>query len=179
MDHSTNKLHAVFTCGRDTLINSVSRDERGVFWIGSNRGLSSYNPVNHEYQHLPTTLFDEIISIVCDRKGKVWIGTDQMLFAWLIDEKRFVLFGESDGVLINEYLSKPKLVSTKGDSFMGGTKGLLRIDRNLPIERSEYPQMQLTDVLINGESVNDALSAEPIGISVPWSSKSIAIRVMS
>lgn len=37
----------------------------------------------------------------------------------------------------------------------------------------------MTDVLINGESVNDALSAEPIGISVPWSSKSIAIRVMS
>lgn len=62
---------------------------------------------------------------------------------------------------------------------MGGIKGLLRIDRNLPIESSEYPQMQLTDVLINGESVNDALSAEPIGISVPWSSKSIAIRVMS
>lgn len=179
LDHSTNKLHAVFTCGRDTLINSVSRDERGVFWIGSNRGLSSYNPVNHEYQHLPTTLFDEIISIVCDRKGKVWIGTDQMLFAWLINEKRFVLFGESDGVLINEYLSKPKLVSTKGDIYMGGIKGLLRIDRNLPIESSEYPQMQLTDVLINGESVNDALSAEPIGISVPWSSKSIAIRVMS
>ena len=47
---------------------------------------------------------------------------------------RFVLFGESDGVLINEYLSKPKLVSTKGDIYMGGIKGLLRIDRNLPIE---------------------------------------------
>ena len=62
---------------------------------------------------------------------------------------------------------------------MGGIRGLLRIDKNLPVESSEYPQMQLTDVLINGESVNDALSVNPTGISVSWSSKSIAVRVMS
>ena len=62
---------------------------------------------------------------------------------------------------------------------MGGIRGLLRIDKNLPVESSEYPQMQLTDILINGESVSDALSANPTGISVSWSSKSIAVRVMS
>lgn len=179
LEHSTNKLYAIFTCDRGMLINSVSRDERGIFWIGSDLGLSSYNPVTREYRYLSTTLFGEVTSIVCDGKGKIWIGADQMLFAWLINEGRFVLFGESDGVLINEYLSKPRLVSVGGDIYMGGIKGLLRIDRNLPIESSEYPLMQLTDVLINGESVNDALSSEPTGISVPWSSKSITVRVMS
>ena len=35
LDHSTNKLHAVFTCGRDTLINSVSRDERVFFGLAA------------------------------------------------------------------------------------------------------------------------------------------------
>lgn len=179
LDHSTHALRSIFRCGKDTLINSVSQDERGVFWIGSNYGLSRYNQDTGEYKHLPTSLFGEVNSIVCDRKGKIWIGTDQMLFAWLVNEKRFVLFGESDGVLINEYLSKPRMVSGGGDIYMGGIKGLLRIDRNLPIESSEYPQMQLTDVLINGESVNDVLSSDPAGISVPWSSKSITVRVMS
>lgn len=179
LDHAANQLHSVFSCGKDTLINSVSMDENGVFWIGSSKGLSCYDPKNGEYKHLSTSLFAEVNSIVCDRKGKIWIGTDQMLFAWLVNEKRFVLFGESDGVLINEYLPKPRLVYTGGDIYMGGIKGLLRIDRNLPIESSEYPQMQLTHVLVNGESVNDALDSNPVGISVPWSSQSIAVRVMS
>lgn len=179
LDRAANKLHSVFKCGRDTVMNSVSRDENGVFWIGNNKGLSYYNPKNGEYKHLPTSLFEEVNSIICDRKGKIWIGTDQMLFAWLVNEKRFVLFGESDGVLINEYLPKPRLLYTGGDIYMGGIKGLLRIDRNLPVESSEYPQMQLTDVLINGESVSDALGSGSAGISVPWSSKSIAVRVMS
>lgn len=179
LNHSTNRLHTVYTCGRDTLINAVSRDERGVFWIGSNQGLSSYNPETRQYNHLPTSLFGEITSIMCDQRGKIWIGADNMLFAWLVNEKRFILFGESDGVFINEYLSKPRLISTRGDIYMGGIRGLLRIDKNLPVESSEYPQMQLTDILINGESVSDALSANPTGISVSWSSKSIAVRVMS
>ena len=179
LNHSTNRLHTVYACGRDTLINAVSRDERGVFWIGSNQGLSSYNPETRQYNHLPTSLFGEITSIMCDQRGKIWIGADNMLFAWLVNEKRFILFGESDGVFINEYLSKPRLISTRGDIYMGGIRGLLRIDKNLPVESSEYPQMQLTDILINGESVSDALSANPTGISVSWSSKSIAVRVMS
>ena len=30
-------------------------------------------------------------------------------------EKKFVLFGESDGAILNEYLSKPQLLSMQGD----------------------------------------------------------------
>lgn len=33
-------------------------------------------------------------------------AVDEMLFAWLINEKEFILFGKSDGVLPNEYLAK-------------------------------------------------------------------------
>ena len=101
-----------------------------------------------------------------------------MLFAWLIKEKKFVLFGESDGVILNEYLSKPQLLSIQGDVYMGGVKGLLHINSKLPLTTSELPQLQLSDVIINGESVNDELSGNPKGISAPWNSN-ITIRIMS
>lgn len=101
-----------------------------------------------------------------------------MLFAWLIKEKKFVLFGESDGVILNEYLSKPQLLSMQGEVYMGGVKGLLHINSNLPLTTSELPQLQLSDVIINGESVNNELSGNPKGISAPWNSN-ITIRVMS
>ncbi len=178
LDNRTNHLEIIFQCRKDTLINSVSRDEYGNFWIGNNYGLIHYNPVTQEQTPIPTSLFEEVNLIVCDRQGKVWIGTDNMLFAWLIKERKFVLFGESDGVIQNEYLSKPRLLSSQGNIYMGGVKGLLHIDSNLPLITSEFPQLQLSDVVINGESVNDELSNTPVGISAPWNSN-ITVRIMS
>ena len=178
LDNRTNRLETLYQCGKDTLINSVSLDEYGSFWIGNNYGLIHYNPVSKVQTPIPTSLFTEVTLLVCDQQGKVWIGTDNMLFAWLINEKKFVLFGESDGAIQNEYLSKPRLLSSQGNIYMGGVKGLLHINSNLPLATSEFPKLQLSDVVINGESVNNEIDGDPAGISAPWNSN-ITIRIMS
>ena len=178
LDKRNNRLTSLFRCFNDTVINSVARDEYGDFWIGSNYGLIHYNPATKVRTPFTTTLFTEVTLIVCDQQGKVWFGTNDMLFAWLIKEKKFVLFGESDGAIQNEYLSKPRLLSSHGDVYMGGVKGLLHINSNLPPATSELPKLQLSDVIVNGESVNNELCGDPTGISVPWNSN-ISIRIMS
>ena len=62
-----------------------------------------------------------------------------MLFAWMLQSRKFILFGESDGVIPNEYLAKPRLVSGKGEVYMGGVNGLLCIDNRFPATSSNYP----------------------------------------
>ena len=178
LNNKINRLEVLFQCSKDTLINSASRDEYGNFWIGNNYGLTHYNPATQKQTPIPTSLFGEVTQVICDQQGKVWIGTNNMLFSWLIKERKFVLFGESDGVIQNEYLSKPCLQSSQGDIYMGGVKGLLHINSNLPLITSEFPELQLSDVVINGESVNDKLNSNPVGISAPWNSN-ITIRIMS
>lgn len=74
LDNRTNRLKALYSCQKDTIINSVSRDEEGNFWIGNNYGLMHYNPITKEQVPIPTSLFKEITLIVCDQQGKVWIG---------------------------------------------------------------------------------------------------------
>lgn len=178
LDNQENRLTSVFRCSGDTIINSVSRDESGNLWIGNNFGLMHFNPVTKERTFIPTILFTEVTQVVCDHQGKVWIGTDSMLFAWLIGEKKFVLFGESDGAIKNEYLSKPRLLSSHGDVYMGGVKGLLQINSNLPLSTTETPKLQISNVIVNGEPANNEISGRPAGISVPWNSN-ITIRIMS
>lgn len=178
LNNEANRLETLYQCTKDTLINSVSRDEYGNFWIGNNYGLVHYNPATQKQTPIPTSLFSEVTQVVCDQQGKVWIGTDNILFAWLIKEKKFVLFGESDGVIQNEYLSKPRLLSPQGDVYMGGVKGLLYINSKLPLVTTGTPKLQLSEVVINGESVNDKLTGNPTGISAPWNSN-ITIRIMS
>lgn len=178
-DSAENRLESIYAIEKDTVINCVSRDEQGLFWIATNFGLKCYDTKERTVRHFSTSLFTNVNSVLSDLHGKVWIGADQMLFAWLVNEKKFILFGESDGALSNEYLGKPRLISNRGNVYMGGSKGLLYIDKNLPIESTGYSQMQLTDVLINGESVNNRLDNELIALSVPWNSKAIIIRIMS
>ena len=66
INSSLNELELIFTCQTDTVFNSVSLDENGLLWIGSNYGLSYYNPVTKQYTLVPNTLINEI-----DRKSVV------------------------------------------------------------------------------------------------------------
>lgn len=178
-DHLDNKLECIYTIKNDSFINCVSRDEQGIFWIATNHGLRYYDVTKKAAQTIPTSLFTNVRSAISDNHGKVWVTTDKMLFAWLIYEKEFILFGKSDGALPNEYLPKSKLISTAGNTYLGGGNGLLCINKNLLIEKTLPPLIKLTDVLINGEFVNEQLGNNPVSISVPWNSKAISIRIMS
>ena len=79
INSSLNELELIFTCQTDTVFNSVSLDENGLLWIGSNYGLSYYNPVTKQYTLVPNTLINEISSLICDRQGRVWIGTEEKI----------------------------------------------------------------------------------------------------
>lgn len=179
LDRKTNKLNTLLALPPNMVINSASLDEKGIFWVGGSYGLIAFSPQTGEYKHIETNLFGEVNSVICDPKGKVWIGTEGMLFAYLIKEEKFILFGESDGAILNEYLYKPRWVSTAGDVYMGGVNGLLCIDHDLSIRTSESPQLQLTGIRINGEPATNELKENPARITVPWDNTRIAIRIMS
>ena len=178
INSSLNELELIFTCQTDTVFNSVSQDENGLLWIGSNHGLSYYNPGTKQYTLVSNTLINEISSLICDRQGRVWIGTEEKLFAYLIKEKKFILFGEPDGVVQNEYLEKPRLLSSSGDVYMGGVNGLLHINRHLPDEPALLPTLQLADILVGGERVYDRISNDH-QLSVNEKSKPIIIKIIT
>lgn len=178
LDALTSQLKTVFECYGDTIISSASHDENGHFWIGSNFGLVHYDPVLKSQTHIPTSLFTEVNMVLCDQKGKVWIGADNMLFAWFIKEQKFVLFGESNGAIENEYLPNARLVNEQRDAYIGGIKGMLRIDGKLLLNTSELPELQLLDIIINGESANHELYNHPTKIAVPWNSN-VTLHIMS
>lgn len=179
LNHQKNEIEVLFACPKNVDITSVSFDRKGIFWMGTNKGLAYYIPATEEYEYVPTTLFAGINSLIYDKTGKLWIGSEGTLFAYLVKEKKFIMFGESDGAMLNDYHPKPRLESFIGDIYMGGARGLLHITGNWPINTSEIPLLQLTDVSINGEMVNDKLTGSVPEIIVPWDSRAITIRVMS
>lgn len=73
-------------------------DKNGCFWIGTEEaGIICYNPLNKKTIKISTQLFKGI-SLSADSKGRIWIGAHNLLFAYIPNENKFIIFGESDGV---------------------------------------------------------------------------------
>ena len=88
-----------------------------------------------------------------DNNGKVWIGTQEHLYAHNPKTGNFAMFGESDGASPNEYLSRPRLLASNGDVYLGGVQGLLQIGSDYTILPSEDPKLSIWETLVDGENI--------------------------
>ncbi len=158
-----------------TVINTACRDGKGRFWIGTTKGLECYNPI-YDYSHkIETNLFHEVSSIIYDKEERLWIGAQSLLFAYIINENKFAIFGESDGAYPNEFLSKAKLISSSGDIYMGGIMGLMQIKKEIQIEDTPSPTIELIDVVLNGISIINQVKQNS-ALTIPWNHTSLIIN---
>lgn len=145
-----------------------------VIWLATDSGLCRYDIGAGSFNHLHTSLLNDISSVICDNSGRVWIGNDKHLFAYLKTSDSFALFGASDGAFPNEFLSKPRLLTEKGEVYLGGVQGLLRIDPDYTIDSEEEPFISLYELAAD----NCILSAGNDGIiHIPDNSRTLTISV--
>lgn len=174
LEKGGRKLITVYHSEVSNFINAVYRDAQGAFWIAGNSGL--YVLEHGKLSVIPSSLFKEVHSVLCDRNGRVWIGTRENLLSYYPEEKRFSLFGEADGALKNDYLSKPVLQAGNGDIYMGGVNGLLYIagetNNDVP-GTSQDLRVIVTDLQVGESNCMSRLEQEKIVL--PWDSRNIRI----
>ncbi len=171
------QLQPMFHSDTAYFINSVSLDQKGTFWITGSEGLFTFR--EGKLTHIESSLFREAKSVLCDENGCVWIGAGQDLFAYHPKEKKFILYGEADGLLRNEYLQKPKLLSNARRVYMGGVNGLLCIDAvadELKLTDERDAEVVLLDFSAGGENLMGRL--EDGKISLPWNCRNIQLRFL-
>jgi len=71
--------------GKGLINNSVwelEEDNKGMVWIGTENGLTRYNPVNGQTNSWQSSFFKIIYSIAFDGDEKLWLGTEKPLLAY-------------------------------------------------------------------------------------------------
>jgi signal transduction histidine kinase/ligand-binding sensor domain-containing protein/DNA-binding response OmpR family regulator len=180
LNHKRNTMRTVFELGpNDNPITAAGQDKRGVFWIGNRDGLMRYDPGQKVLKKIKTGLFNEVSALVTDSAGRLWIGAQNMVFLYLIQENKFVAFGESDGVVPNEFLNKPSLAAANGDIYMGGVKGLLHIKKNIPSITTDAPVIKLMGLELNGIPLGTGQVDKANKITIPWNHTSLVIKIMA
>ena len=177
LNFKTNELSTLVSMKEGDDFTSACRDDKGNFWIGSNFGLLFYNKQTGKTEKIHTNLFNSVSSLAYDKKGKVWIGAQNMFFAYIINEKRFVILDESDGVPSNELIFTPIPALRTPNLYMGGTMGLVRINTDIIFESNSSPILKLLEVKLNGKSTLKQVNNNCI--SIPWNHSSFNIKVIA
>lgn len=177
LNMKSNELSSLASSKEGDDFTSACRDDKGNFWIGSNVGLLFYNQQTGTVEKIQTNLFNSVSGLACDKKGRIWIGAQNMFFAYIIDEKRFVILDESDGMPFNELIFTPIPALRTKYLYMGGTMGLVRINTDIEFESNSSPVLKLLDAKLNGKSTLEQIRDKRI--SIPWSHSSFNIKVIA
>lgn len=177
IDVEKNSIESLFKASPNFVINTIAEGEQNDLWIGTDKGLMHLSLDSKACRNIDTYLFDEVSSLIMDAKGKLWIGAKDRLYAYSPDTKKMTIFGESDGVSSNEYLSKPTLLGRDSTIYMGGVNGLLAISKNISWQEDDAPILALSKLKVDG--VDMSIGELGNKIEIPWNHNTMSFRIIT
>lgn len=179
INHEDDTLRTLHVIDPRETIKSACRDKNGKFWLGTDTGLSYYDPSKKEYKKIETQLFNNISTLALDDQDRLWVGAQNMLFSYHTTENRFVIWGESDGFLPNELFFFYPITSITNNFYLGGVLGLVKIKKDTFPQDNFEVRVELMDVLLDGNSLSSRLTENETSIQIPWDHTSLLIKVIS
>ena len=157
-------------------VKSVFYDSRKRIWLGTmGGGLSMCTPGN-DYAHLQFTHYstaDGLInnmvqSIIEDREGMLWITTGYGISRFNPEKEQFENFLFNTSMLGNVYNENSSLLLSDGRLLFGTDHGLSMIDPVRIKTKQDVPNVVLTDLKVNGISVNPGDEDSPLSLAMSY-----------
>ena len=152
-------------------VTSVAFDGNRTVWVGTDRGLGRYDLSTGRYQTVPTGLFDSVTALEMDPVGRLWISARNQLFTYLCAEDRFLSWSTSDGFRPNDIKMLYQNATDPDFLYMGGSGGLVQVDRSIPVPEAETPEIFLDRVEVNGMPALSRMKGKTV--TLPWNYQSL------
>lgn len=180
VDLQTDSLSVLFTNNDQEIIQVIERDANGVFWIGTNRGLRRLDLATKRYEKIQTKLFERVSAVIAGN-GTIWIGAQNALFSYNVASQRFVIWQESDGYSPNELANIYYDSPVDPYLYIGGSHGLVRINKSINPANSQIPEIRLADIVLDGLSYwkPGEEQATEQSLSIPWNYQSLQVKINS
>lgn len=152
-------------------VRKVLVDSKEQVWLGTTKGLykiikekKEYKVFNIKELYSKTTdkklLINSVLSLYEDKNNNLWIGTDgDGLFRYNLERKQLNKFGKKEGLHQETVASITQ--SKDGDLWIGGSKGLSKINLNKSNEITLY---NVNDGLLSNDFNNNASFTDDTGI---------------
>lgn len=155
---------------RSNEIRNVFCDSKGCIWIGTTGTGFALCPPGQDYKNLSFQYYDVsnglvnnvVQSIVEDRDGKIWLGTEYGMSRFDPATRTFDNFFFSAVMPGNVYLESSACTTKDGRLLFGTNHGLAVINPQMILPRHIVSPVVLTDLKINGISVRPGDTGSPL-----------------
>lgn len=145
----------------DNIVFSIFEQDDGIFWIGTNSGLNSFDTGTEKFTHFGTTegLPNEVIyGILPDTENNIWLSTNLGISKFNLTDFSTRNFNVSDGLQSNEFNGGAFHKGFSGKFYFGGVYGLNIINTQKAEEAGNPSNVVITKIDILGK---DVLVARP------------------
>jgi signal transduction histidine kinase/ligand-binding sensor domain-containing protein/CheY-like chemotaxis protein len=130
-------------------IQTIQQASDGILWIGTlGGGLNRFDPVRRtftSYTEKHGLSSNVIYGILEDKKGHLWLGTNNGICEFDPVKKTFRNFGIADGLQGNEFKSNSFYKTADGEMFFGGVKGFTTFYPDKLVDNTYKPPVYLTE----------------------------------
>ena len=165
-------IRPLFTVPDGGNVTALAFDGRRTVWVGTDRGLGRYDLESSGYQSVPTSLFDSVSALELDEGHRLWICARNHFLTYFCDEDRFITWSASDGFRPNDIKMLYQNATDSSFLYMGGSGGLVQVDRNLPVPAPETLPVFLDQLDVNGASALSQLEGK--SLRLPWNYQSLS-----
>jgi len=157
----------------DNYCSMLLKDQHGIYWIGTFRGLCSYDHKKRQFEYYSSTNGrlpnDQITYLKEDTEGNLWVGTKNGLVCMDRERQQIRNYHIQDG-LPNSMINGIE-ESEEGDLWIVTNYGLSVLNK----ERNRFVNYTTADGLYTNEFTRDAIVRTPEGPFLVGSMKGITM----
>jgi len=147
----------------DDRTSNFAEDKYGNIWIGSEQGLTCYDPVKNRsviYTRANGLSSDRTNNLTFDNKGRLWIGTSNGLCLMSADRKIIKHFDTNDGLMSNQFNEQTSFKTREGLFVFPTYKGFVVFNPDNYKERTDPLPLYITAFHVEGKRNSGYSSTE-------------------
>ncbi|MEO8762826.1 MAG: ATP-binding protein, partial [Ginsengibacter sp.] len=174
LDHRTGEFYHYL---QSSIITSISVGQDGIIWAGANDGLYRYDPEHDRFVPFidPNTRSEikGIINLLTDSTQNLWVTTNQAIININNKGDGIKVYGESNGVHKNTFISADNFRGKNGELFLGDQNGYYAFSPGSLTGNSVGPVIQFTSFKIGDQEITTTggVLKEPL-----WQTKEIKLN---
>jgi signal transduction histidine kinase/CheY-like chemotaxis protein/ligand-binding sensor domain-containing protein/AraC-like DNA-binding protein len=178
LENRENIIEQFVVLGEKEYVSSVCYEkDKNRLWVASTGGLRFYDINSGKLEKVATNMFNCISYMCIDMENRLWINASNMLFSYDIKNEKMMIWNDADGFLPNDVLTLYVKPSQSDYIYMGGSNGLIKIDKDINYDENVPVAFSLQDMELNGRIYMGSTFSKSHKIEVPQNYSSLKIRV--